>query len=69
MPATKTFQDNAVCALRVANGTSTTKIRELEEGYQGPYAITNDQLLSLQNEHTKLLERFNRQLEMLEEAV
>ena len=32
-------------------------------------AITNDQLTSLQNEHTELKESFRRQLIKLEEAV
>ena len=55
-------------ALRATNEASTAKIHEIEEGYQQASAITNDQLIILQNENTKLQQHLSRQLQMLEES-
>ena len=69
---TAQFQEtemNVATFVKAPSDLATSKLAEVGEEHQRASCLKIEEVLSLQNEHTKLLERFNRQLEMLEEAV
>mgnify|MGYP000591964485 CR=1 FL=1 len=57
------MEAKATTTLQAANGISAAKIHAIEEGYQRAYAyaIQNDQLLTIRNEHIELQQHSGRQ--------